>query len=95
MEVEVGCIFEDDAAGDDSLELDAGFFEEAEDFDALGFGCDGADVNVGLLEVGGDVHGADGDEGDWEGDFAGDGDGELAFEDFADANEAVLHGDGG
>ena len=86
-------VLEDDAFEDASLEVAVLMIEHVHD--ALGFvsRADDADINVGVLEVGCDVHVIHRDEHARKGMIARNDGPQLTLEEFADSDETVFHGE--
>lgn len=91
-EVEVRGVFHGNPFGQFALEGSAVVFEHFEHPALLGSGAEGADKNVGLFEVGCDVHPAHRDQGHGERQLAQHQLAEFAFQDFAHPFDTVFHG---
>ena len=87
-------MFEDDAAADAGLVFAVTLVEGIDDVLGFVFGADDADEDLTVFEVRGEFDVVDGDEDVWEGVVSSDHGPQLALEELAHADLAVLHSGG-
>ncbi len=94
VEVETRRVFEDDAAADAGLVFAVALVEGIDDVLGFVFRADDADEDLTVFEVRGEFDVVDGDEDVWEGVVSSDHGPQLALEELAHADLAVLHSGG-